>query len=311
MELRDLRYFLACAEESNLTRAAQRLHVAQPTLSHAIARLESEVGEPLFERPKNRRAGLFPTAVGRLLQNHARAMVTESKEFADRIDEMRGLLRGEVRIGSLPSLNATFLPAPLARFCAAYPKVAIELRSFATSEIASVLLRADIDLALLAGAVGPSSGDLAFDRLYREPFALVVRRGAKWDTTKPVPLNALRAEPLVLASKETSTGAEIQRACIRAGFEPRPILVLDSGDALRETVRAGLGITILPERYLRQNDPDLATVRLAPPAPYRNVVLARRKGGKLSRAADVFRQALLSESEAKQLGRGRQRARGV
>jgi DNA-binding transcriptional LysR family regulator len=92
----------------------------------------------------------------------------------------------------------------------------------------------------------------------------------------------------VLVPSDTSTGAIIHRACRQAGFTPRPVLALESGEALRETVRAGLGCTILSEGYLPPADPELRAIRLVDPIPRREVLVATRHEEPLSRAAAAF-----------------------
>ena len=123
-DLRDIRYFAAVVEHGSLTLAARELNVSQPTLSHAIARLEEALGGPVWQRLPNRRAGVVPTELGkRVLERGGRALA-ELLALSQDAALLRGLEAGELRVGSVQSLAATLLPRWVALFLAQYPKVA-------------------------------------------------------------------------------------------------------------------------------------------------------------------------------------------
>lgn len=284
MELRDLEYFIACVEEGNITRAARRVHAAQPTLSHALARLEREVGERLLDREP--RARVRATDAGRLLEARARVALAAVRDFAVDLGELRGVVRGELRIASTQSLNVTLLPVPLARFSARHPGVALRVRTYPAEAIAAAVRERRADLALAAAAPGLLVGVDA-EVLYRERFVAIVRRGDPLARRRKIALAELRTRPMVLVPDGTFTADTIHAACARAGFTPQVTLTVDSGEALRETVRAGLGLSILPERYLSAHDRALCAVRLEQPTPTRDVLLVRPRTHR-SRAAEAF-----------------------
>ena len=127
MELRDLAYFLACVEHGSVTAAARAVHVAQPTLSHALARLEREAGARLLDRRPRER--LRPTAAGQLLRARAQETLAAVSGFGADLAALNGLERGELLVGSIQSLNATLLPTPIASFVARYPGIALAVRT--------------------------------------------------------------------------------------------------------------------------------------------------------------------------------------
>lgn len=287
MDLRDLRYFAACCDAGGLTAGAARLHVAQPTLSHAIARLERELGQRLIERSTNRRAPFKPTAAGRAVLARLRTVDGELSALEDDLAAIEGVVRGELRIASIQSINATLLPTPLARFARSHPQVRLTLRTLPSGDVPGAVRDGRVDLGLMAGPAEDQPG-VAMTVVAREDFVLIVRADHPLAERSEVPLAALADEPLVLVPPDTITGALIQRAFVQAGVSPRVVLALDSGEGLRETVRAGLGSTILPEGYLPPSDRDLRSVRLAKPAPRRTIVGVTRVGTGLPRVVSAF-----------------------
>ena len=273
MELRDLKYFLACVDEGHLTRAAQRLHVAQPTLSHALARLEAEAGEQLLQRPRKGRPKLTATAAGTLLERRARRALAEVYAFDDDLAELRGVVRGQLRVGSMQTLNATLLPRPLARFSLAHPAVDISLHTLPAEDIPGKLAEGRIDLGLIAGAPAIALGALQVLPLCREEFVVIVRSDDPLAKRRRVPLRLLAEREFVTVLPHTFTDGLIVEACRMAGFTPKVLLRLESGEAIREVVREGLGITILPAGRLSKRDPSLRAVRLSQPTPKREVQL--------------------------------------
>lgn len=288
IEFRDLRYFAACCEEGSLTAAAIRLKIGQPTLSYAMTRLEKRLGERLLERPANRRAGVRPTPAGKILLARAHHVAVHIAGLRDDLAALKGVLSGELTIGSIQSLNATMLPRPLARFAAAHPGIAITLRTIPSDGVVAAVREGRIELGFLAASAARPAAGVELATVAREVFVLIARHDHPLASLAEIPVRRLADQPLVLVPSDTSTGAIIHRACRQAGFTPRPVLSLESGEALRETVRAGLGCTILPEGYLPPADPQLRAIRLIDPVPRREVLVATRHGEPLSRAAAAF-----------------------
>jgi DNA-binding transcriptional LysR family regulator len=140
----------------------------------------------------------------------------------------------------------------------------------------------------VAGAPPETLARLTVRRLYQERFVAIVRRDDPLARRRQAPVAALRDRPLALVPAGTYTGAVIHSACERAGFVPRVALTLDSGEGLREVVRAGRAITVLPERYLPPGDRKLRSVRLVDPVPVRDVLVLQNPARAVTRAADAF-----------------------
>jgi len=292
MELRDLTYFLACLDEGHLTRASQHLHVAQPTLSHALARLEAEAGERLLERPRRGRPRLSATPAGKLLAERARRAVAEVQAFSDDLAALRGVLRGEVRIGSMQTLNSTLVPRPLARFALDHPQVQVSLHTLAAEDIPAALAEGRIDVGLIAGAPAQVLGQLEARRLCSEEFVAIMRHDDPLAKSRSLPLRRLADRGFVMVLPGTFTQGLVVQACRKAGFMPKVLLRLESGEAIREVVRAGLGLTVLPAGYLAERDPSLCAVRLTHPTPKRDVHVAWDERTRPSAATLAFVEAL-------------------
>lgn len=286
MELRDLNYFLACLQHGSVTAAARAVHVAQPTLSHALARLEREAGVRLLERRP--REDLRPTAAGRLLLTRAQEALAAVAGFSADLASLQGLTRGELLVGSIQSLNATLLPTPIATFVARYPGVALAVRTHPAEAIAQAVRHGGEEIGFVAGAPPETLTGLSVRRLYQERFVAIIHKSDPLARRRQIPMAALRERALALVPAGTYTATVVHSACERAGFVPRVAVTLDSGEGLREIVRAGKVITVLPERYLPKNDDRLCAVKLTDPTPMRDVLALRDPARIATRAADTF-----------------------
>ena len=147
MELHQLRYFLAVARTKNFSRAAEQCHVAQPSLSQQIMKLEEELEERLFERTK-REVSLTPA--GELLREHAERVLEEVEQARDCVREFRGLVRGRVTLGALPTIAPYFLPTRLRAFTEKHPGIEVVVHEDTTAHLTAAVLAKEIDVALLS-----------------------------------------------------------------------------------------------------------------------------------------------------------------
>jgi DNA-binding transcriptional LysR family regulator len=292
MELRDLEYFLACVEAGSITRAARKAHVAQPTLSHALARLEAELGVRVLER--GARAPLSVTEAGQRLVERARQALGALGALTDDLAEVAAGTRGQLRLVAVQSACANLLPRALAEFSRAHPGIELSVRTLAAEKIAKAVVSGQADLGFVAGAPSSALRDVDRELVRREELVALVRKNDPLSKHQVVRLAALAERPLVLVPGATFTGEIIHDACREAGFAPRVVLTLSSAEALCEVVRAGLALTILPAGYLRPSDPELRAVRLKEPTPRRDLWLVRRRTGGLPtpRAAEEFLRLL-------------------
>lgn len=298
MDLRDLEYFLAIVEAGSVTVAARRVHAAQPTLSHALARLEGELGERLLERKA--RSPLRLTEQGEVVARRAREALSALSALRDDLGVLRGSVAGALRIAAIQSLSATLLPRVLAELARKYPDIKPSVRTLAAESIARSVASGRVDVGLLAGAPRSTLRGLVVQVLFEEPLVALVRRNDPLARARRVRLKQLAERELLLVPDGTFLSDIIHEACQSAGFAPRVRLTLASAEALRETVRAGLGITILPRGYAAPADRELMAIPLTHPTPRREVLLVLRGPGQLvtPRAVGAFTELLMAASNA-------------
>ena len=292
MDLRDLEYFLAVVEAKSVTLAARRVHAAQPTLSHALARLERELGERLLERKA--RAPLRLTDAGELVAARARQALSALTALEDDLSALRGQVGGNLRVAAIQSLSATLLPGVLATLAREYPAIKPSVRTLAAESIARAVASGRADVGLLAGAPRSSLRGLSVKVLFEEPLVALMRRTDPLARSKTLRVARLAQRELVLVPDGTFLSDIVHEAFERAGVSPNVRLTLASAEALRETVRAGLGLTILPRGYASPTDRDLVAVPLTHPTPRREVLLVERGPGQLAtpRVVAAFCQLL-------------------
>jgi LysR family hydrogen peroxide-inducible transcriptional activator len=283
MEMHQLRYFAAVARLGGFSRAAVECHVAQPSLSQQIRKLEEEVGEPLFER-KRRRSRL--TSAGKLLLPHALAILEAAERGRTEIREMDSQVRGRVVLGALPTVAPYFLPEIIAAFQKQHPAVELEVREETTAQLLRGLEDGELDLALLSEAeAGPHiemetlfSEELLLCLPLRHPFA---RRRLSADD--------LRQERFILMQDDHCLGTQARQFCQSQGFRPRIACRSAQIATVQAMVRAGLGISLVP-RMAREGTPDQGLLyrSLDDPRPHRIVAAARPRKARKGLAAVEF-----------------------
>lgn len=274
LDLRDLRYFAAVVEHASLTRASEVLHVSQPTLTHAIARLEEQLGGSIWRRLPNRRAGVVPTELGRRALERGGRAAAELDALTQDAALLKGLHAGALRVGTIQSLAGTLLPRWVSRFAEQHPAIVLDL-PLVTSEAAADLVReGKLDAALVVAA--SSESGLKRMRCAEQELVAVVRRDHALARAKGFTLAALSRDPFVLVPAGTFAAMAIDDVCARAGFSPRVRCRLASISGLCALVRAGVGVTILPEGSVAKGDTELVERRLGKDASRRTVHLLYR-----------------------------------
>ena len=174
MELRDLSYFLACVDAGSVTRAAKSVHVAQPTLSHSLARLEAELGVRILER--GARAPLRVTEAGRCLAERARQALAALAAVQDDLAAITAGRRGQLRLCAVQSACVSLLPRALADFSSAYPGIELSVRTLAAEKIAKAVASGQADLGFVAGAPSSALRDVDRELVRREELVALVRK---------------------------------------------------------------------------------------------------------------------------------------
>src|SRR4051794_23084283 len=241
-DLRQLRYFLAVAEELNFTRAAERLHMAQPPLSAAIRQMEDQLGVELFERT-SREVRL--TAPGRLLREQGARLVAEADRVFAAVREVERAPVGRLAIGVAPPARFRIGPQLLAACASQAPGVMLYPREETTGSLLRDLRAGRLDLVL--GFCAPPDDALERERLRNQPAIVHVDASHPFAGRDHVALADLRDETLIVAGGPESPGytATVVELCRAAGFEPRTIAD-PYPDLGLQAIREGLGVVVYP-----------------------------------------------------------------
>ena len=262
MELRQLEYFVTVVEEANFTRAAARLHVAQPGVSAQIRRLERELGEELLDR-SGRTVRL--TEVGAAVLPYARAALGAVSGARDVVAEFTGLVRGRVTVGMVASMSTheVDLPGLLAGFHRLHPAVEITLSEAGSGDLLDRLRAGRLDVAFAGLAADPPPG-VAIHVITDEPLVAIVGRGDPLAATDTISLTELAERDLI--GLPLGTGI---RACVDGAFaalDLRPHFAFEAGDPrlLARLAGRGLGVAVLPESVMGGRSAELHAITLRP-----------------------------------------------
>lgn len=250
MELRQLEYFVAVAEDCHFTRAARRLHVAQSGLSASIRSLERELGAPLFLR-STRQVQL--TTAGHALLVEARRALSATSAARDAVAAVQGLLRGRLAIGSLQCLGELHLPQVLADFVGLHGGLEIQLRHGGSGELTEEVRAGRLDLAFTSRPARQQE-DLLVTALAAEPLVLACAPGHPLAGRETVELAELRAERFVDFPPDWGTREVVDAATAAAGVERRVALEVTDVHSLLEFVAFGLGVALVPRSFSVKTD---------------------------------------------------------
>ncbi|WP_031521731.1 LysR family transcriptional regulator [Streptomyces sp. NRRL F-5123] len=294
MQFQQLAYFVAVADTRHFTRAAQALHVSQPSLSQQIRALEKELGAALFSRA---RGNIALTDAGETLLPLARRILADADTARHEVLELVQLRRGRVRLGATPSLATGLLPDVLRAFHDRHPGIRLLIEEGGSHDLVRHLARGALDLALVVLPLPSPSPALTTVELFQEDL-VVVSSAADPPPAEPAggPLRIadLEGRPMVMFRHGYDLRDLTLAACRAAGFEP--YLTVEGGemDAVLGFVRAGLGIGVVPATVAARAGLDLRVTPLARPGLRRTVALAHRSDVAPPRAARVLQDVLLT-----------------
>lgn len=265
MELRHLRYFVAVAEEQNVTRAAARLHISQPPLSRQIRDLEDELGLALFEHGAN---SVRLTDTGRVFLDEARAVLQRADEAVQMAKVTASGQRGEIHVGYAPSLTVELLPRALRIFQEANPDVRVQLHDMSTQEMLRGLRDSELDLALLVRVSAKVMTGLVFEELRRYAVCVAIPLAHPLAHARKVGLKQLVDERLIAFTLADYPEHHVWLADLFAPFKrlPRIAEEHDSATSLIAAVEAGRGVALVQEAF-RCFAGQRVKLRILSPAP--------------------------------------------
>ncbi|MEU1124899.1 LysR substrate-binding domain-containing protein [Streptomyces sp. NPDC005899] len=291
MHFQQLAYFVAVAEARHFTRAAEQVHVSQPSLSQQVKALEGELGAALFSRA---RGNITLTDAGEALLPLARRILADADTARHEVQELVQLRRGRIRLGATPSVCTGLLPDVLRAFHGAHPGIRLLIEEGGSHDLVRELARGALDLALVVLPLPAASPALTTVELLQEDLVVVSA------TARPAPgrrgavhVADLENEPLVMFRHGYDLRELTVAACRAEGFEPSFTVEGGEMDAVLGFVRAGLGVAVVPRMVAVRAGPDLRTTPLAAPGLRRTIALAHRSDVEPPRAARELQRMLL------------------
>jgi DNA-binding transcriptional LysR family regulator len=256
MEMRQLEYFIAVAEEANFTRAAQRVHISQSGVSAQIRQLEHDLGATLIDRT-GRTATL--TAAGAAALPHARAVLASAGAVQQAVDAVNGLIRGRLTVGMITACTVTPLFDALAAFHRAHPGVEITLTEDSSDRLTVRVRAGTADLALIGASGAPPPG-LAALPVISERLVAALPPGHPLAGRRRATLADITAYPLVCMPQGTGIRAVLDQACAAQGIQPDIALQASAPGAVADLAIRGLGIAILSESMAATHETQLKTL---------------------------------------------------
>jgi DNA-binding transcriptional LysR family regulator len=283
MELRQLEYLVAVVEEASFTKAAGRLHVAQPGVSAQIRNLERELGVELLDRSGR---SVRPTQAGLAVLPSARAALAGVGAVRATAEEMTGLIRGQVAVGMVTACGSVELPGILAAFHAEHPQVEMTLSEGNSDQLIAAVVAGELDLAWV-GLAGPRPAGIASQVIVDEPLVAAVGPNDPCATRSTIGLGELSRRPLISLPKGTGLRSCLDRACLVAGLSPLIPFEANSLAMVAQLAARGLGVALLPRSVAGTVGAaaGLHAVRITGPGLQSRLELAWRAEGPISPAA--------------------------
>lgn len=266
MELRHLRYFVATAEEENVTRAAARLRVAQPSLSRQIRDLEEMLNLSLFERSAKT---LRLTAAGKSFLIESRAVLSRVDDALQVARTLAGGQRKEIDVGYAPSLTVELLPRALRLFHDSNPDVQVSLHDLSTEEMCAGLLDGTLQVALMVQAAGKAMKGISFEPLRKFPICVAVHPSHPMAQARKVGLKQVSQERLIVYSRSgyPEYHTWFHALFAKAGLSPQVAEEYDSSTSLIASVEAGRGVALVQQGFECLAGPRLTVRPLSSVAP--------------------------------------------
>jgi LysR family hydrogen peroxide-inducible transcriptional activator len=297
MEIHQLRYFVAVADEGSFSRAAAKVRVAQPSLSQQIRKLEAEVGQPLFDRlPRS----VVLTEAGHCLLDYARQILASIGDARRCVDELKDQVAGKLAVGAIPTIAPYVLPGLVVTFQKHYPEVILEIVEDVTDGITRRIEAGELDVAL-ASTCRPSPS-LRRESLGTEPLLALVPEEHPLAKKDLVDFDDLKSQRFLLLHEMHCLSQQVNHLLESRRLRPEIALAGSQLSTIANMVAASIGISIVP-RMMVNHHAALGCVSLpfAPPVPERELNFLSNPLRFQSRAAAAFRREAAAALSAKDL----------
>ncbi len=304
MDLRKIEAFCLVVELKSFTRAAEALLLSQPTVSGHVQSLESELGHKLLDRLGRQ---VEPTPAGRLLYRYGRRILVTTRRAVEAMEQFSGRIAGRLLLGSSTIPGTYILPGLIGRFHLRYPEVRTTLRITGSRSIAREVLAGELELGVV-GAQWNEAG-LEWREIFADELVVAVQKGHRLAMQDTVTLRDVVQEPFILREQESGTRKVFAEALKVHGMTENDlhgVAEIGSTAAIKEAVKAGVGVSILSRRALQDTIAcgTMAAIRLQDVDLYRHFYLICRKNREPSPVTAVFMEYLREKSAISVLDSG-------
>ncbi len=291
MTITQLQYVLAVAEHKNFTLAADKCFVTQPTLSMQIQKVEEELNIQIFDRTKK---PIQLTEIGQKIVNQAKNIVNEADRMKDIVEQQKGFIGGEFKLGIIPTVMPTLLPMFLNTFVKKYPKVKLIIEELNTDDIILRLKNGNLDAAIAATPLNEEK--LKEIVIYYEPFVAYIPEKHRIANKKEIEVSDLNLDEILLLQDGHCFRDGILNLCKNQDVAPANNFQIQSGsfETLIKLADEGLGLTLLPYLHtldLKEND-KLKLKHFKDPKPAREISLIFPKTELKIQIIDALRQSI-------------------
>jgi LysR family hydrogen peroxide-inducible transcriptional activator len=295
MELHQLRYFVAVADEGSFSRAAAKVRVAQPSLSQQIRKLEAELGQRLFDRlPRS----VVLTEAGRCLIDYARQILASIGDARRCVDELKGEIAGKVAVGAIPTIAPYVLPELVVTFQEHYPEVTLEIVEDVTDGITRRIEIGELDVALASTC--QASPTLRRESLGTEPLLTLVPEKHPLAKKDFVEFDDLKSQRFLLLHEMHCLSQQVNHLLESRRLRPEIALAGSQLSTIANMVAASIGISIVPQMMVKHHaTPGCVSVPFAPPVPERELNFLSNPLRYQSKAAAAFREEAAAALSAK------------
>lgn len=284
LQLTHLRTLEAVARHGSFSRAAGELRLTQPAVSMQVRQLEAQLGLPLLERVGKR---AFPTRAGEVLLEHATRARAELDSALERLQELRGIVAGRVRLGTSASISTYLLPPALRRVRARYPRIELTVLTGNAPDITRAITENTLDVGLVSLPV--RDRELLVSPFHRDELVAVAPPLAAWRRRRRLKATELVEAPLILSDQGSTVRRVIDGWFERASVTPGRPMEVGNTEASKKLVEAGLGLSVASWFSVKAEvrAKKLAAISLDPPL-YREIGLVRRKDKPMTPSLEAF-----------------------
>lgn len=296
MDMKRLDFFCQVVELKSFTKAAEKLHLTQPTVSEGVRLLEETLGESLLDRMGRE---VLPTPAGKVLYRYARRILQLRDEAKRAVSDLRDSAGGLLSLGASTIPGAYLLPRLIEAYSKQYPGAEVALKISGTGQVLDDLLQERLELALVGGM--STVRGLEWHACFGDELVLIVPPHHRWASLEQIDPAELLEEPILLREAGSGTRTTLEQYLRQYKVEPAKLQVLaemGSNEAVKQGVRGGLGVAVISGLSVTDEIArgDLVSLKLVGEPLGRPFYLVQRSGRQLTSAAESFRNLILESS---------------